>query len=92
MGSSFGPARFWVDGVLVSAHHGLNDAVLGIRLRVGLIECSLSVRFVFSEQQIDCGVAVEKSFSEETMLRADGSHVGAGSEDLQFRFLLLLTP
>src|SRR5262249_8569745 len=92
MGGCLGAAQFGVDGVLVPMDDGLNDAVLAVRLLVGLIEGPLGIGFVFGEQQIDYALTVEETLTKKSVPSGDGPHVRAGSEDLQLRFLFLATP
>ena len=53
MSGCLGAAELWVDGFFVPLDDVVDDAVLAVRLLLGLIEGSLGIRFVFREQQID---------------------------------------
>jgi len=92
VGRCLGAVQFGVDCVLVPVDDGVDDAVLAVRLLIGLIEGPLGIGFIFGEKQIDSAFTVEESFPNNTMPSGDGPHVGAGSEDLQLRFLFPATP
>src|SRR5262249_20546535 len=92
VGRCLGAVQFGVDGVLVPVDDGLDDAVLAVRLLIGLIEGPLGIGFIVGEQQINHAFTVEESLPKETMPSGDGPHVRAGSEDLQLRFLFLSDP
>src|SRR5262245_332862 len=77
MGRSLGATQLGVDCVLVPVDDSLDDAVLAERLWTGLIEGSLSIGFVFSEQQIDDAFTVKESLSKKAMPGGDGAHIRA---------------
>src|SRR5262249_4413496 len=84
--------QFGVDGVLVPMDNRLDDAVLAVRLLIGLIESPLGIGFIFGEQKVNRALTVKESLPTQTMPSGNGAHVRAGSDDLQLRFLFLATP
>ena len=48
-----GAPQFGVDGILIPTDDSLDDAILAVRLLIGLIEGPVGIGFILGEQQLD---------------------------------------